>query len=62
MSDTKDIVLPCPFCGKQPYVSEFSNGWSADCDNDLCLVKPCVNEMFHKKEQVIEAWNTRKVR
>ncbi len=52
-------LKPCPFCGNPPDVIEFSNGWSVDCERDGCLIQPCLQDMFHAKEDAIKAWNTR---
>jgi len=54
-----DVILPCPFCGKAPYITEWSDGWSSECDNEDCIFMPCTKRWFHKREQVVEAWNTR---
>jgi len=52
---------PCPFCGLDPYIGECRDGWYAECANDECTHSPDLKEMFHMRDQVIKAWNTRHI-
>ena len=58
----KPKLLPCPFCGKEPYISEpkFLNGsYQIACDEDMnnCQVNPFVDGETY--EEAIEFWNKR---
>ena len=54
-------LKPCPFCGGDPYIAEFSTGWHVECPNDECTHKPALWDMFHMEEQAIKVWNTRHI-
>lgn len=50
-------LLPCPFCGKRPYLIEPDKGdfkWSVSCLHCVAI------DMYDiSKEGVVEKWNTR---
>ena len=66
-----EALKPCPFCGSDPAVFEkpkshfyqhvhtIEYGYTIECRNELCMVKP-TTEWYITKEAVIAAWNTRK--
>ena len=62
--DTNDkdsaVLLPCPFCGKQPWSYDDANhstAWEVECGNTTCSAQPSVWKTT--KVEAIAAWNTR---
>lgn len=50
----------CPFCGKQPSITETNNSnWDVRCSNDNCMVQPCLGYYRKNKIQAVNAWNNR---
>ena len=64
MSAPETEMLPCPFCGGQAYISEFSGitgtHFYAHCVDETCpafIVEPYCG--WSRKIEAIAAWNTR---
>ena len=53
-------LLPCPFCGNPPKVTEWANGdlVTVECAGP-CLLKEVTTGRYCTKDRAIEAWNTR---
>ena len=56
------IVMPCPFCGKEPVTKPVPGAFqittkTIECRNGECPVKPCVTGETLGK--VVAKWNTR---
>lgn len=53
-----DVLLPCPWCGKVPKVSEFAFG-----GHPFFGIRCCYADIGRKwpKEVAIEAWNKRQM-
>lgn len=68
MKKITEELLPCPFCGNMPTITEPYNGCQCCresgeicCQNDKCPMSAIVyfdNIMF-TKEQAVKLWNTR---
>lgn len=54
-------LLPCPFCGGEAKINRMPHLWeySVQCNDVDCIVHP-ETEGYEKREEAIEAWNTRK--
>ena len=54
-------LKPCPFCGKQPHLSEDFDGTYSDycvtCSNYDCPTQP-YTDIFNYKDEAIDAWNS----
>lgn len=66
MTDPKENLLPCPFCGSPGVIIENigrSKGESkkhhAGCDNPKCDMYGGLCSWHHKREDTIAAWNRR---
>lgn len=59
MSEIK--LKPCPFCGGEAKINRMPHLWeySVQCNDVDCIVHP-ETEGYEKREEAIEAWNTRK--
>lgn len=56
MTDNKQALLPCPFCGCKPHYSDFyADGWHFE--QVLCENKSCV--LYDEPFDDVKAWNTR---
>jgi len=57
-------LLPCPWCGMMPWLVETGSGlyhvMCQDREGIRCDVRPRTS-FFGRKEDVIKAWNNRKV-
>jgi hypothetical protein len=53
---TRAKVLPCPFCGEEPYVGQHSV-WHVSCINPKCICPMSVGN--GSMEADIETWNRR---
>ena len=55
-------IKKCPFCGKQPQLTEHRYGeihvYSLMCRNDTCVIKP-YTPMRRDLDSVIHLWNRR---
>lgn len=52
--------LPCPFCGKVPFVRPMES--EVVCRNPDCTAKPCIDSDWsveNLRESAIARWNTR---
>jgi len=51
-------LLPCPFCGGEAEIERLEDPtiWFVDCSQCKCQL----DETYETKEDVIEAWNTRR--
>lgn len=59
-SGGQPVLLPCPFCGNQPWSYEDANhstAWEIECGNTTCRAQPSVWNTT--KVEAIAAWNTR---
>ena len=59
-SGGQPVLLPCPFCGKQPWSYDDANhstAWEVECGNTTCSAQPSVWKTT--KVEAIAAWNTR---
>jgi len=55
-----NVIIPCPFCGKQPdYLKTAlpNDSWVA-CDNKKCGVKPST-PYCETWDRAVSIWNTR---
>jgi Lar family restriction alleviation protein len=66
MTEPDDALLPCPFCGGEPYIGgDEAQLWFAGCYDCHCMVgegydrDAMPDNMFQSKEEAIAAWNTR---
>ena len=59
----KEDLKPCPFCGQEAYVKNFSALSGSPAWVVFCQTKPCFghssSQAFATKERAAEAWNTR---
>lgn len=65
MASNMTKILPCPFCGEIPEISEYTSPKSKDtilfevyCTNEDCYVESRTGEKS-TKELAIECWNRR---
>jgi hypothetical protein len=56
VSGMEGTLLPCPFCGAEPFVSSYA-GYAIECDNDKCPVRVEVSAV--KLSAAVKRWNTR---
>lgn len=59
MTTNAEELLPCPFCGEQPKITTYPDGWNhVHCSSEKCFINP---ETRFCPDQIsaIEAWNTR---
>jgi Lar family restriction alleviation protein len=59
-----EILKPCPFCGKKPYLFECKDGFGKTvfeigCKNRRCKFSVYSKELGKDKKTIIAAWNKR---
>ena len=66
MIEPDDALLPCPFCGGEPYIGgDEAQLWFAGCCDCHCMVgegydrDAMPDNMLRSKEEAIAAWNSR---
>ena len=59
MSDNKQELAPCPFCGKDGIVlyNQLTDRFKVGCSNKHCPVRPRV--LSYDRADAIAAWNWR---
>ena len=50
-------LLPCPFCGSEPWSGPHGNVWAVQCVNNPCTVKPAIAR--RNWDKLVADWNTR---
>jgi Lar family restriction alleviation protein len=65
-TEPDDALLPCPFCGGEPYIGgDEAQLWFAGCYDCHCMVgegydrDAMPDNMLQSKEEAIAAWNHR---
>ncbi len=57
----KPVLLPCPWCGKEPELRVIGDWYSVSCTGHFrkCKVASCTLG-FRTRAAAVRAWNTRK--
>ena len=56
---TADDLLPCPFCGQMPVITQTKNGVLVSCVEPKCPMDIVATYIDLSPSDVITAWNTR---
>lgn len=58
-SETREEILPCPFCGQLPRAKRQGDRWGVECLFEGCSIQPYSLSTEETRERAIEIWNNR---